>query len=246
MDPDVHSLTGAYAVDALDPEERRAFEAHLADCESCREEVAGFHETTAMLGSAVAEPPPARLRDSVLAEVARTRQEAPAAEPVVRPGTVSNEPRRHRSLMDRLLLPVAAAMAVALVAMAFVVGDLNRRLDERTATVAVADVVAAADLQTWETEVPGGGTARVLYSASRGEGWFVADGMAPAEPGKAYELWTIDDTGPSPAGLFDAREGRVLHSFTGEMDEVTAMAVTVEPESGSPAPTSDPLVVLEL
>ena len=34
--PDLHTLTGAYALDALDPDERDAFEAHLPDCDPCR------------------------------------------------------------------------------------------------------------------------------------------------------------------------------------------------------------------
>jgi anti-sigma factor RsiW len=41
MDPEtLHGLTAAYALDALDPEERDAFEEHLAGCERCRVEVA--------------------------------------------------------------------------------------------------------------------------------------------------------------------------------------------------------------
>lgn len=245
--PDLHSLTGAYAADALDEEERRAFEAHLPDCESCRAEVEGFLATTAMLGAAAAEPPPAHLRASVLGEVSRTRQEPPAAAPEREraPVRLSRGPAR-RAWLDRLLLPAAAVMAVVLVGMAVLVGSLNERIDELEGGRDVTDVVAASDLQTWEAEMPDGGVARVVYSASRGEGWFVADGMDSLGEDRVYELWLIDDAGPSPAGLFDAHDGQAVHAFTGDVTDVAAIGVTVEPAGGSPQPTSDPLVVLEL
>ena len=35
MEVGTHELTAAYALDALDPEERRAYEAHLATCPQC-------------------------------------------------------------------------------------------------------------------------------------------------------------------------------------------------------------------
>jgi len=36
MEAGIHELTAGYALDALDPDERRAYEAHLAGCERCR------------------------------------------------------------------------------------------------------------------------------------------------------------------------------------------------------------------
>ena len=39
---DIHALSGAYAVDALDDVERAEFERHLASCAACREEVASL------------------------------------------------------------------------------------------------------------------------------------------------------------------------------------------------------------
>lgn len=79
--PDLHTLTGAYALDALDPEEREAFEAHLACCPTCTEEVEGFRAATTMLAATVSEPPPAHLKGVVLDAAARTRQEPPRRRP---------------------------------------------------------------------------------------------------------------------------------------------------------------------
>ena len=43
---DVHELTAGYALDALEPDERARFEAHLGSCEACREELQGFWQVS--------------------------------------------------------------------------------------------------------------------------------------------------------------------------------------------------------
>ncbi|MFG1690163.1 anti-sigma factor domain-containing protein [Nonomuraea sp. NPDC049269] len=76
--PDPHTLVGAYALDAIDDEiERHRFEDHLAGCPDCALEVAGFAETAARLGSAVAIEPPPGLKDRVFAQIDQVRQAPP-------------------------------------------------------------------------------------------------------------------------------------------------------------------------
>jgi anti-sigma-K factor RskA len=77
--PDVHTLTGAYVCDALAPAEREAFEQHLAQCSACRQEVAELREVAAVLGTAVALQPPARLKAAIDARIDVTRQLPPNA-----------------------------------------------------------------------------------------------------------------------------------------------------------------------
>ena len=79
-DIDVHRAAGAYALDALPADERAAFEAHLDRCADCRAEVRELQATAARLGSTQAVAPPPQLRERVLAEVARTRQDAPVVD----------------------------------------------------------------------------------------------------------------------------------------------------------------------
>ncbi|HEU5477540.1 MAG TPA: anti-sigma factor [Gaiellaceae bacterium] len=71
---DLHDLTAAYALDALDPDEAEAFERHLSQCEECRAQLAELNETAGALAfGAVAPAPPARLRESVLDAAAAER-----------------------------------------------------------------------------------------------------------------------------------------------------------------------------
>lgn len=77
--PDIHTLTGAYALDALDEFERRQFQEHVTRCSECAREVDELRATGAKLGLAVSAPPPETLRRKVMAEVAVTRQVSPPA-----------------------------------------------------------------------------------------------------------------------------------------------------------------------
>jgi anti-sigma-K factor RskA len=75
----MHVLTGSYALDALDAQERAEFERHLQHCPSCQAEVRGLRETAARLAIARAARPPAQLEQRVLAATYRTRQLPPLA-----------------------------------------------------------------------------------------------------------------------------------------------------------------------
>jgi hypothetical protein len=74
----------------------------------------------------------------------------------------------------------------------------------------------------------------------------IAANLPAAQAGKTYEMWVIPKGGaPRPAGLFQSQGGTALHILSGPVDVGTigAIAVTLEPESGSSAPTSTPIIV---
>jgi anti-sigma-K factor RskA len=97
---DLHELTAAYALDALDEDERRAFEEHLRDCDGCRAELATLGESVGALALAVEGPVPAAdLRNRI---VSAARAEAPKV--------VAMRPRR-----TRLYAGIAVAATAALV-----------------------------------------------------------------------------------------------------------------------------------
>lgn len=253
MRPDIHTLTGAYAVNALPDDERQHFEEHLEECESCALEVAELLATAAHLGTTLSEAPPPALRASVLEQIDETRQEPPP------PGrdretqqVASLDERRRRPEGRRwwthLVAPAAAVVAIAVVGLSLMVANLTERIDQlEAASSQVVDVLAAPDAETLSVEGPDGSLARVVVASSRGEAVFLTDGMPATESDETYELWLIDEAGPAPAGLFDVDErGRATRVMTGDMDNAEAIAVTVEPAGGSPEPTSDPLMVLEL
>jgi anti-sigma-K factor RskA len=230
---DIHALSGAFAVDALDDSERTEFERHLAVCPACRAEVASFRETAALLAENTPEAPPASLRAGVLAGIREVRPLPPqprAAEPaVVRPAV----PRR------RLVQVLAAAAAVVLLAVGAVAWHPWR--DQSTS---VADqIINAPDAVRVTEKLPGGaGELTVVRSPSLKRAVMIGDGVPEPPPGKTYQLW-YDQPGQGmvSAGLMpDSHQPTVL---TGDAATATAVGVTVEPDTGSAHPTSAPLAL---
>ena len=99
-----HGLAAAYALDALDPDERAAFERALAESPELRDEVDAYAESTAQLAR-LAEPatPPPSLRERLMAALEETPQAVPdaaatevhdeaAVPPVVAPTTAAPPP----------------------------------------------------------------------------------------------------------------------------------------------------------
>jgi anti-sigma-K factor RskA len=71
---ELHDLTAAYALDALDPDEAEAYERHLSQCEDCRLQLAELNETAGALAfGTVAPAPPSRLRAAILEQAAAER-----------------------------------------------------------------------------------------------------------------------------------------------------------------------------
>lgn len=71
---EIHTLAGAYVLDAVTDVERDVFGDHLDDCPTCAQEVSEFLATAARLGSALAVIPHETLHARVFTEVAGTRQ----------------------------------------------------------------------------------------------------------------------------------------------------------------------------
>ena len=74
---DLHTLTGAYAVNALPEDEAREFERHLLVCEACAHEVRELAATAERLGRAMAVVPPPEMKERVLHRISTVRQEPP-------------------------------------------------------------------------------------------------------------------------------------------------------------------------
>ena len=136
----LHDLTAAYALDALDADERRAFEAHLAGCEHCRADLAELSGTVGALAvTTEGAGPPADLRDRILTAA---REEGPS-------NVVALRPRRTRAY--------AAAVAAAAVAAAIAVGlyvGLSGGSSSRLA-VSVSGGVAQATVSGFDTAPAG-------------------------------------------------------------------------------------------
>jgi hypothetical protein len=80
MNDDIHGLSGAYAVDAVDGEERVAFEKHLAVCSQCRDEVASLRAAAGELAGLTEVAPPPSLRAALLRDISSVRPLPPVVD----------------------------------------------------------------------------------------------------------------------------------------------------------------------
>ncbi|MGE6737785.1 zf-HC2 domain-containing protein, partial [Streptomyces sp. NPDC059900] len=110
-----HTPAGAYALHALDPDERARFEEHLALCTDCSQEVAEFDATAARLARAadiVVSPPPA-LKQSVLRDITGVRQQPPRSVRAALGAVLPGSSRAGRFLLAACLAATTALGGVA-------------------------------------------------------------------------------------------------------------------------------------
>jgi anti-sigma-K factor RskA len=236
---EIHALVGAYAVDALDGEERARFERHLENCQACRDEFAGFSETAGRLAGAVATAPPMALKTKTMAAVAQTRQLPPQLAAHRAGGTSGSGSIWRRA---------AAAAAVVLV----LAGSLGLGLglsgsgsgpDQMSHEIAA--VLSAPDAHMIESPVRTGGMATVVMSTHDASLVFVARGLPHLDQSQCYELWLVSGGGdqkvdilPQPSG---AVTGPVLAS---DIKPTDRLGLSIEPASGSSKPTSSMLFLI--
>ncbi|MER7674013.1 anti-sigma factor [Kitasatospora sp. NPDC096128] len=240
---DLHTLTGAYAAHALDPDESAEFERHLAGCPACAQEVAEFAATLARLGSAEAALPPPALKARVMAALPTLRQEAPHTIP-------ARGRRRGRLAWGWPRLALAACLALAAAAGGVAVQQHQQAGQARARAAALqqqqdhfAGLLTAPDARTATGAAAGGaGVGTVVWSPSRGQAGFLAAGMPEPAAGSTYELWFNDAGTMRPAGLMPTGDGVLL--LTGPLDGANGVGVTVEPAGGSTHPTTAPVMLL--
>ena len=227
MEPSVHDLTAAYALDALDPAERARYEPHLATCPACQEELASFWEVAAALAHGAGGPAPApQLRERIRAQA---RSERTNVVPFRR----------------RFALPVASGIAAVAAVAALGLGlwssslarDLDRTRDERDAQA--QGLAVLADPSARQVGLSGG-NGRLVVS-SNGRAAMVITGLAAAPTGKIYEVWVIEDGVALAAGLFNGTGDRTVVSLERSVPADAVVAVTLEDGGGAAAPTGEPL-----
>jgi anti-sigma factor RsiW len=208
---DIHALSGAYAVDALDDIERAHFERHLAECEACSSEVASLREASAMLAETTAAAPSDGLRNRVLAEIATVRP----LPPVVQPAAA----RRRRHRFQGLVAAAAALIALGSGAVATqVLDDPESRTDQ---------VLQADDAERFTQTFPGGATATVVVSKELNGAVVLTEDMPAAPNGHSYALWLQHDEDMVPAGIMPSgANNEVL--LSGDAATADGAGITVE------------------
>ena len=255
----IHTLSGAYAVHALDPAEEAAFEDHLAGCPDCRTEVNELQAAAASLAATESVAPPAELRSRVLAEIRQVRPLPPLAEPSTAPAAARTPatpttPTDDAVDTSNVLLfrsRVRSRLTAGLVAAAVLIGGgvtvATHPWDRGSSTVvALADQVLQAPDAKHTTVNIGSARLTVVRSATVGRAVIQSQGMAPAPDGKVYEVWLQTPSKQMVKAGFMAGGSDQTVLLDGSARSSIALGVTVEPAGGSEQPTSQPIALVSL
>jgi len=252
--PEVEELIGAYALDAVDPDERDAVERHLAECPRCRTELAGHLEVAALLGNTGAPAP-----DGVWARIATSLEEPPPAlrlslapivdaptEPPAAVPAPSAAPSRRRWVQRSLGLAVAAAIAVIALLGVHVVRQ-DHRIDQMRGEIAATS--GSSGLQAAMVQALGDPSSQKMNLASPtgaplsaaavmtedGTGYFLATAMPALDAGQTYQLWGIMADGQVVSlGVLGHEPQMAAFEASGGLK---GLAVTEEVKGGVPSST---------
>ena len=259
---DIHALAHAYVLDALDPDETREFERHLAECDRCTHEVAELREVTGALTRGVAADPPPALRGRVLdaisatpqepaearsADVTRLRPSASTAHDASGPATPRRPSRWTVGLVAASLLAAIGLGGWAIQSRQDL-DDSRREADTMIAeTDQLARLLAAEDVRVVHGSFSDGGAGVVVMSESEGSAMLVGRGLPVLPDDRVYEAWTIRGEEPTAAGTFTPdEESPSMLPLPQETFDATTVAVTIEPAGGSVAPTTDPVFAVDV
>jgi hypothetical protein len=229
----IEQLLGAYCLDAVDPDEREAVEAHLPTCPRCRAEVEELREVAALLANNDADAP-----EGLWDRIAESIEDTPP------PMHLDVGRRRRRNWMPILL---SAAAVVAVLLLAWQVLDLRRENDHIQKQLAAANATSSAIGQANSAllepnsrlvEMTGTGGQRALaVLTDRGTGYLLAADLPTLESG-IYELWGADSNGTLTA-LGSMQQPGVTRFDAG--GDIAKLLITVEPSFVS-QPTTTPIM----
>jgi len=219
---ELHLLSGAYALDALEGDEKARFEAYLLTSEETRAEVASLSDTVVLIGLSIAPvAPPADLKARLMAQIAVTPQRAPlptarptlsAVPTVTTPQQVSPQQDSSAEAIRAVSLgttsraakkaaarwysrPTSILVAAAAAVALFVGGNilgLSAGNQSQQQAAAISAIVSASDYQQAKADVTGGGTATFVWSVGLKQSAVVIDKLPKLADGKTYQLWYID------------------------------------------------------
>lgn len=274
MEKHENERTDSFALEALGDEDRGKLAHQDSDAAQARHELDALQETAGLLGLA-AQPvaPPARLKNDVMAAIRATEQlppvkdqepasdsspasdstagaeresAAPATPPAPQPGAPRGT-QRFFALAAGVLLLAAAALG----GLAIQQNSEQRELESKMAAMAehqeeLARILGAPDAKSKTQTLDDGATITLSYSAAEGLMAVSTSGMPELSSDKGYELWLISADGAVPAGMLTGSDANGMIMVSDPMQGITHFGITVEPATGSPAPTADPIMVQSL
>ena len=242
--PEIEELIGAYALDAVDPDEREVVERHLAVCARCRAELAEHREVAALLAYE-GQPAPTDVWDRIVTSLEepppamRLRLDAPA--------DVASLDEHRRARGQSRVLATIAGMAAAIALVLGLVVVTQRDDSDQTSLVELAEAAMDDPSSTKTTLRPadgGSGAEATAVVTTDGRGFLVAEDLPALESDRTYQLWGVANDQAISLGVL----GPAPDVAAFQVDDGTrfaAYAITDETAGGVIASQNQPLVIGE-
>ena len=246
----IEELLPAYALNAIDDVDRDRVELHLRECADCRRDVAEYRSVTAMLAFAAPQVEPSEtLKQRVL--------EATGAKPQAVRESPSLAANLSTWLANLFRAPAFSAMTLVLV---IALGVWNLSLQNQiaqqatvnqqmqsdvTRTRAIVSMVAYSETEPKHmqaSDVAPQAVGRLVAAPELNSLALIVYDMPKLEASRVYQVWLIDPAGERTSGgtfTVDA-SGRawVLIRAPKPLSGYQGIGITIEPEGGSPKPTT--------
>ena len=247
------ALAELYVLTALSPGETAEFEAHLAVCETCTAEV---RAARAVLSALAHLAPPADPAPEIRRRVLSAVSEAQGGQVRLKADPTNGSAATHGWVA---WLALAASVAITVGGGAYAVHvrieavylrdqavQLRTQAAQEQVSVAVLTASDLARIDLAGQPAAPQASGRAYWSRSRGL-VFTASALPAPPAGRAYQLWVITN-GPAPisAGMVNPDVGgtvRVMFNTPPDLAQPVAMALTLEPAGGVPAPTGEKYLV---
>jgi anti-sigma-K factor RskA len=231
-------LIPAYALEALEPDEKLQVEALLKTDAEAQQILAEYQDITNNLILATpARPAPAHLQDDLRKRLAASRpsQAAPSV------------PKLNQRRRIAVWMPLLAATAI----IAIVFG-VRAYLNRNPAQDLYNQIVAMPDHKTMPIPGADGTTpiGEMVATADGSQAVIRMTRMPALQSDHTFQLWLIDDSGAHNGGLFPFLQPDSTYYVIVPLPQnknvlsYKAYGVSVEPSGGSPEPSTTPIVVI--
>lgn len=238
-------LVAVLALDALDADERREVEEHVAQCPRCLGELDAWREVAGALGNSV-EPVPEGLWSNIairLYEDPKSPAPSLASLPIdLSAGAGVRRRPPPTSLRRPAWLVTIGVAAVVVAVLALALANANGKVGNlQSALSASSQSQVAAALKTPGHELVNLSSANSARLAQfvmlpDGHGYLVSSRLPPLASGETYQLWGIIAGKAISLGLMGSSPGHVAFTVA-SAPSPSELAVTVEPSAGVSTPS---------
>ena len=255
-------LLAISALDALDGTDALHLEAHLKTCVECRGEISELRDAAGLLAHAgPIQAPSEDLRARILADVRAEKQSVRPSERLSNVMPIAKPPKSGFTTQWLRIAAILLFVGVGFVLLSmFLVAqreigkltreveiqktELNREREARMEDQKVLAVIMSRDARTIQlagTQTAQTARAIFVFDQKSGRAVLMTDGLPMTSTEKAYEVWFIPKGhAPMPGKVFtvdSSGHAMITDQMPSEAMKDAVIAITVEPKSGSAAPT---------